>query len=386
MNKTEKKIRMYAILVIFVLLTVLLAVINGLNFTMAAEDADRITKTIADMHGAFEIAGNPETVKPQHDGSDFKMGPMGPDSPEMNASIRFFTISFDKKEEKAETVAFRISAVTEDEAREWARGLIDERTGWTKGIYRYRVYERKGVKYVTVIDQGRELLPSYRTLLISVIGEILFLIIAWFLLLVIGRKIYSPIEEADRKQKLFISNANREFRIPLTVIDANTEIAERRYGPDDETRSTRRQLDKLNGLIEQLGTLGMIENSKTASTVPVSELMCAALERAESSFSSRGLSLTADITPGITLPADPTVIERMIGELIENSLKFAVSQARFSLKKDQGYALLETQNDADLPDGPADQVFDRFTTLSNAAGRENCAGIGLSLVKETVNH
>ena len=37
MNKAEKKFRLYAILVIFILLTLLLAVINGVNFTMAAE-------------------------------------------------------------------------------------------------------------------------------------------------------------------------------------------------------------------------------------------------------------------------------------------------------------------------------------------------------------
>ena len=58
MNKAEKKFRIYAILVIFVLLTVLLAVINTVNFTMAAEDADRLTQAISERQGSFERGGN----------------------------------------------------------------------------------------------------------------------------------------------------------------------------------------------------------------------------------------------------------------------------------------------------------------------------------------
>ena len=42
MNKAEKKLIRYAVAAIFVLLFVLLGTINGINFTMAAEDADQI--------------------------------------------------------------------------------------------------------------------------------------------------------------------------------------------------------------------------------------------------------------------------------------------------------------------------------------------------------
>ena len=57
MDKVRKKIVLYAMTSIFVLLTVILAIINGVNFTMAADDADMITQVIADRHGAFEGGG-----------------------------------------------------------------------------------------------------------------------------------------------------------------------------------------------------------------------------------------------------------------------------------------------------------------------------------------
>ena len=115
MNKAEKKFRLYAILVIFVLLTTLLAVINGVNFTMVASDADMLTQTLADRQGSFErkekAPGDMQTQPDQPREKDFRMGPMGPDSPEMNESLRYFTVAFSGKGEKVETVAFHISAV-----------------------------------------------------------------------------------------------------------------------------------------------------------------------------------------------------------------------------------------------------------------------------------
>ncbi|MBR3639990.1 MAG: HAMP domain-containing histidine kinase [Clostridia bacterium] len=387
MNKAEKKFRLYAILVIFVLLTTLLAVINGVNFTMVASDADMLTQTLADRQGSFERKDNaPEDRQFQPDQpreKDFRMGPMGPDSPEMNESLRYFTVAFSGKGEKVETVAFHISAVTEEEAGEWASGLIKQNTGWTRGTYRYRVYKDRGTVYVTVIDQGRELLPSFRILIISAIGEVLVLLIGWFVLLAIGRNIYAPLEEADRKQKIFIANANRECRIPLTVIEGNTELTERKYGPDDQTRSTHRQVAKMNELVDKLGSVGIFDEEKmSAAEISLSEVLAAALDREKADFSSRGIELTADIAPDVKVKADPEGMSKLTDELVGNALKFALTKAHFKLKNENGVILIQAQNDTDLPDGPADQAFDRFTTLQNA--KEGDAGLGLSYVKQAV--
>lgn len=386
MNKVEKKFRIYAILVIFVLLSVLLTVINAVNFTMAAEDADRLTQVIAERQGSFDRMENvPGAMPAQPKERDFRMGPMGPDSPEMNASLRYFTIAFKDKGENAETVAFNISAVTESDAEEWAKQLLNEKTGWTKGTYRYRVYKKGGVTYVTVIDQGRELLPSYRILIISAIGEVICVIAAWFILHIISRKIYAPIEEADRKQKNFINSANREFRVPITVISGNTELLERKYGPDDQTNSTRRQLEKMNALVEKLGTIGVYEDKDEYKTeVPVSEYLYEALEENKENFLSKRIDMTADITPGIKIKAEPEAIKRMMRELVCNTVKYSISKASYNLKDENGHVSLQTQNDTDLPDGPLDQVFDRFTTLDNAKDKENGSGLGLSYVKQIV--
>ena len=384
MNKAEKKFRLYAIFVTFILLTSLLSVINGVNFTMAASDADKITQMLADRQGNFSYKENAFGNKSENpwDG-EFKMGPMGPDSPEMYASIRYFTIAFSEKSEQSETVAFNVSTVTQEEAQDWAKTLIKEKTGWTRGTYRYRVYKNHGIRYVTVIDFGRELLPSFRILIISAVGELICLIIGWFVLLGIGKKIYAPIEEVDRKQRSFIKNANKEFRVPLAIINGNTELTAIKYGPDDETRSTHQQIEKLNKLVDKLSTVGIFDDEDMSrAEVPVSEFLSAALDRKTESFASSGLDVTVDIAPNIILSADREAISRMFDELVDNALKYSLTNVTFTLKQENGYILFETRNDTNLPDGPVNQIFDRFTTLENR--KENSAGLGLSYVKEIV--
>ena len=185
MNKARKRFVLYAMLSVFVLLAVLLGIINAVNFTMAGEDADQLTDTLAQRQGMFgnpaPLVPDPSAFDPQGmappDGNlpngvppDFApqdlnpqesvpmgffpgiLGPMGPNSPEMESSLRYFTFSFDK-DGNAERVALEISAVTEEEALSWARALLGEKeTGWTRTYYRYRVYESDGKTCVTVID------------------------------------------------------------------------------------------------------------------------------------------------------------------------------------------------------------------------------------------
>lgn len=383
MNRAEKKFRLYAVSVIGILLTVLLAVINGVCFTLAASDADNITQSIAVRKGAFDrkddVSGSFAASPMQ---GSFRMGPMGPDSPETKASMRYFTIAFSDNGRSVETVAFQISAVSEQEAIQWASELIGEETGWTRGTYRYRVYKDHGVTYVTVIDQGRELLSAYRILIISAVGEVLVLVIGWFVLLFIGRRIYAPIEQADRKQKNFIRNVNREFREPLDVIDGNTETIERRHGPDEQTRSTHQQVARLKGLVNRLGRIGIPDDPEMNRTeIILTEYLKTALDRHADDFTARGIRVHEDVEPHVGLAADPQSMEKVMEELVDNALKFSLTRATFILKKDSGHVLLEVLNDADLPDGPVDQVFDRFTVLGNST---DGPGLGLAYVKGVV--
>ena len=376
---------------VFALLTVLLSIINGINFTMAGEDADRITKRLSERNGVFSVEqkfDDGESFKSESsDQADYqnsffrnddskRMGPMGPDSPEVNDSVRFFTYSFDKKG-NAEKIAFHISAIDEKEAEEWAKSLMNEKIGWTKGTYRYRVYKHNKKTYVTVIDQGRELLPSYRILIISVFGEVIGLAVSFIILRIVGRRLFRPLEEADRKQKQFIANIESDFKMPLTVINANTELIEKENGSSDYIRSINRQVRKMTSLVKEIGSLAIFEEKDmTITKVNLSSTLSSVLDYKKASFEEEGIQLNLSIEDNLIIDGEEEKIKKLLSEIAENAVKYSLTKADFTLKKEKDRILLIQTNDTDLPTENIEQIFDRFTVLSNA---ENTAAIGLGL-------
>lgn len=389
MNKVKKKFILYAEIAVFVLLTVLLSVINVINFTMVSEDADKITEAISKSSGIFfqdeRKNENKEDFIPQNSGTHFgehnRMGPMGPNSPEMNASLRFFTYAFDN-DGNSEKIEYRMSAVTENEAESWARSLVNEKIGWTNSTYRYRVYEKNDKTYVTVIDQGRELLPSYRILIISVCGEVIFLLLSLLILTFVGQRLFKQFEEADRKQKLFIANVENQFKMPITIINADNEVIERLNGSSEQTKSINKQVKKMTKLVKNLAVLSIFEEKDMAvSDIDISNIFSVVIDEKKSEFEKNNIKLEFDICPEIKISGDEQAIKNVFEELAENSLKFAKSKTSFVLKKQNDRIIICQTNDTDLPDGNIDQIFDRFTTLENAKEKDG-AGLGLSHVKE----
>lgn len=100
-------------------------------------------------------------------------------------------------------------------------------------------------------------------------------------------------------------------------------------------------------------------------------------------FDEKGIELNQDIQPDVIFRGDEEGIRKVISELISNSVKFALSKATFSLKKQNERIKIVQMNDTDLPNGSCDQIFDRFTRLDNATDKEG-AGLGLSYVKDIV--
>ena len=362
---------------VFVLLTTLLSVINVINFALVAEDADRVTALIAEGGGSFRD----RPTEGAENTAPGRFEAMGPESPETPFSARYFTVRF-KKSGDVQVVEFRISAFTEEEAISLAEKLKNEKTGWVDTTYRFRVYEKGGSVFVTVVDQGRELNPSYRILVISIIGEIAGLAVCFLFLWFVSRGIVRPIEEADRKQKKFLREAEAAFKIPLTVIGADVEIIEKESGPTDRTGSIRRQVKKMTEITKRLGDMSVIEGEGTAR-FDLSAAVRRACVDATVKYPARGISPKTEIEDGITVAANPDALGRVAEQLLDNAMKFAVSYVSVSLKRDGDRVKLKVKNDADLPDGPAESAFDRFVKLGNAEGTAG-DGLGLSFVRDAV--
>ena len=385
MKKARKHFLCYAMLSIFVLLTVVLGAINVASISMAGDDADRITERLAEGHGKFKpIEGNVKKPFDVQGGRPDGAGPTGPDSPEMPDSLRYFAFSFDE-EGNSECIEMKISAVTEEEALSWAKGLLDEAvTGWTATTYRYRVYKEEGITYVIVIDVGRELLPSFRILVISGIGLAAGLVTGYIFLMLISNMLFKPLEETDRKHKIFISEVEKEFKTPLSVISANTEALEKTVGETQETRSINRQVKRLTALVKDVAATGSFDDKNlNIEKLDLSAIAENLSEAVRPQFETAGKALNVNPGKGLMMDGDESTIRELLEELLNNALKFSMTKAVLDIAGNDSRITIRMTNDTELPDQSADQVFDRFTMLENAKNISG-AGLGLSKVKDIV--
>ncbi|MCR5112697.1 MAG: HAMP domain-containing histidine kinase [Acholeplasmatales bacterium] len=401
-NKLRKKFVITALLSIFGLLTVILVTINVINFTLVENDADGVIQMIIDSGGQFEGAGgedfnqnnssstasgsttNSLTAESGDNGGDNGGGfqPTGPNSPEVTQTMRYFTIKFTDGVASVEKLS--ISAVDEDEAIEWATDLVNNKKGWTRTYYRYQVWESKtesNVKYVTVLDQGRELAPSYRVLNVSIVGELVGLAVTLVVLIVVSKFFVSPLEKSNRKQRRFINDASDALKNPITVLDTQAKILEE-DGQTEMAEIMTRAIDNLKKLVVGLDSLVLYDSEKAKGNISdfsLSELATEATSLAKSEFEKNNKSLEVLIEPNVDFTGDKNKIRELINIILDNANKYSVSKASFKLSLVNDRKTIVLTNDGNnIQDGDLDSVFERFHR-SEDVKESGIDGMGLSL-------
>lgn len=381
-NKLRIKIIVYTITSLFILLFTAFLIINISNFSAVTDEADKITEMIQKGNSAF----NENEFKPNQD--DFKT-PFGPDSPEIGQTIRYFVYKFDKKG-NGTLVKYQINNYTEDEALSIAKSLLNkqDKTGWINTIYRYRVYENEGFKYVVIIDQARELNPSYRILWLSV--AVLFggSLLALLLLIPLSKKIIQPVIESDNKQKRFIKDVTRSMKAPLTIIEESNELLKDK--DEENTKTISKQLNDLNLLLADMNSLTIFQDLKTNNfqNVILNDQLQLVLDNYNEIFKNNKIKIETDIKDNIHFVTDAYLFRKLCKELLDNGSKYSKSSFKISVNKDNERLTIETINDLKdtMKNGPQDRVFERFyrmdlPSVKNIPGN----GMGLAIVKEIVS-
>ncbi|MBP5729802.1 MAG: HAMP domain-containing histidine kinase [Clostridia bacterium] len=358
MDKYRRKFIIYAFLAALALVAVLLAAVNIAGFAAAAGDADRTTQQLIDGAAAASDA-------------------------------RYFKIGFDKdKNLLAEPL--NQTELSDEDAVALARKLRGEKngkTGWVNTVYRYRVYKDKDAdtKYVVALEQSEQLKPLTRTLTISLISGAACLVLWLVLLLLVAPRLLKPMEGVDRKQKQFIAEAEKEFKVPLTVIAADAEILELENGASEHTQSIRRQVSKMNQTARQLAALSLFEAKAEKAEYDLSAAAAEAGGHAQALFAKQGKTLTLDIQENVWFTGDEDAARNMLTEIVGNALKFSLTRASLKLRQTEGgYTEISCVNDTELAlTGKVRQVFDRFVRLENADGKPG-SGLGLSYLRDAV--
>ena len=414
----RKKFILVAMLSTFVVLTAIMGVVNISNYKDVLDRADEMTALLAQNDGDFQENPKDNGTEPpekpdanknentnaaddpaEQDGKDQQTPPEKPQgdekghfSVETPFETRYFIVTEDEDGNITDCDLDRIAAVDESTAEEYAENLSTKsKTTGFEGIYRYRVTETEdGVQYV-FLDCRREI-SNFRTVLVTTVSVSLLGLAAVFVLVVIfSRMVFRPVEESIQKQKRFITDASHELKTPLTIIDANTEVLEMESGESQWTKSTRKQIQRLSGLVQQLVTLTRLDEEKGLQDVAefnLSEAITESVQPYEALAQTKEKNLTLEIEENISYQGSEKSIRQLAGILMDNAVKYSSDKGNITLtlKKKGKKIFLEVYNDADdLPQGKLDVLFERFYRLDSSRNSgTGGSGIGLSVAQAIV--
>lgn len=197
------------------------------------------------------------------------------------------------------------------------------------------------------------------------------------------------LEQADARQRALVSDAAHELRSPLASIRLQLEVALGHPEGQDWRETAEGVFEdamRLSRLAEDLLALARLdERGGPARREPVEldQLVQQSVERYGGAVVVR-LPAPGE---GVVVTGDALDLGRVLVNLVDNALRHTSSPVVVELRAEGADAVLTVTDDGPgIPEPDRERVFDRFTRLDSARSRdEGGAGLGLAIVRETVN-
>ena len=402
-NKTRRKIVFTVVSSLAILLAVTLATIYVSNRIALARQNEEMLRTYADRFSPDSQPGAREDGQPEGDpASDLagdpggrpgmqgdkpapRDGEPGRDEPRFQLST-FYSVAFSDDGEVLSVNNGNNALQDESSLIEIASSILEGgETSGRSGSMTYLVDSRDGYTLVAMIDGtigDSDLQTLFRQMLmIGGAAMIVLIVISIF----ISRRIVRPLEENDRRQKRFVSDAGHELKTPIAVISANSELLRREIGDSEWLGNIDYENERMSDLVKQLLTLSKAENGETAKeTLDLSKLVSGEVLPFETLAFERGTAIESDIEPGLYIEGNANQLRQLVSIILDNALSHGTGDTiSLSLRKERHNALLCVSNDAnEMSDEELSHLFDRFRRGDEARSEgDSHYGLGLSIAQ-----
>src|SRR5438105_347144 len=201
----------------------------------------------------------------------------------------------------------------------------------------------------------------------------------------------TEVRRLDSMRRDFISNVSHELRTPLAGIRAAAETLQE--GALDERPAAEefvghivRETDRLTQMVEELLELSRIESGAAPlhlAPLDASELVVRVTARFAQQAERAGLHLTHDAPDGLRIIGDAERLDRALGNLIANAIKFTPEGGEIVVcaqRKDADFTLTVRDTGVGIEPGDQERVFERFYKTDRSRGGAG-VGLGLAIVK-----
>jgi PAS domain S-box-containing protein len=200
----------------------------------------------------------------------------------------------------------------------------------------------------------------------------------------------------DQLRNDFVARVSHELRTPLTAIASAAELLlsdEDVLGPTvrDRLAIIQRNSDRLREMVEDLLLVGRLDAGMLSLETRAVDLRTVTEEvvaRLEPMAEARDVAIRCTFDEPLTVRADPRRLTEIIGNLLDNAVKFTVTGSEVVVtaeRSGRGVELSVHDSGPGIPLEARATVFDRFARTPQAdRSATPGAGLGLSIVKGLV--
>jgi len=193
------------------------------------------------------------------------------------------------------------------------------------------------------------------------------------------------LRAANEAESTYILAISHDLRTPLTSIRGFAEaiIDEAVSSPIEAAHTIEREAQRIERLINDLIALARLRASDytlSPQSIDLNELLLHLIEAASPRAERRSLHIVSSLPPDhIIIYQDPERLLQLLGNLLDNAIKYAHSEVSVILKTTADAALVEISDDgAGIPISTQEQLF--HSQLNPTPGKDGAVGSGLGLL------
>ena len=391
-KQSRKKIILAIMGSLVLLFAITLSVIMLASYREIRQENMEMLKRHVELYYLEDEAGGPDNPPPEAPVNGFDgRAPEPREKPPLDQKpgyqlSTFYSVAFGENDTVLAVDNGEKAVYSEEELIRIAREILaGNRLSGRSGDLTYCVEHRPDYTLIAFMDNTVSE-GSLNTLLhnVLIIGGAAILAM-FFISLYLSGRIIRPLEENDRRQKQFISDASHELKTPVAVISTNAEMLSREIGDSEWLSNIRYENERMGGLIRQLLDLSRAENAEAPmEQVDFSRVVTGEELAFETLAFEQGKTIRSDIEEDVRLAGNPTQLTQVVSILLDNAIRHATGKEISLALKRQGHAaLLTVINDGDeLPPGKLEHLFDRFYRVDEARSDDGQHyGLGLSIAK-----
>ena len=199
--------------------------------------------------------------------------------------------------------------------------------------------------------------------------------------------------ELRRRQQNFLAAVSHEFKSPLASIRLAAETLGRRSDSEEIRRLGDRILaddERLLTMVDNLLDTTRLEEGAhrpTPQSIDVARLVESLTGVAQERAAQSGITIATDIPADLTMTADPTTLETILGNLLDNAVKACTAAQSKSIKirarRTADVTEISIQDDGTgFPSEDAEMIFEKFYRAGDEMRRATPGtGLGLYIVR-----